>query len=34
VPATSTGLSRLLFLFSAVAINNTNEVNKAGGTWL
>jgi len=30
-PVTSTGLSRLLF---AVAINSTNEANKAGGTRL
>ncbi len=30
VPATSTGLPRLLF--SAAAINSTNETNKAGGT--
>jgi len=30
VPATSTGLPRLLF--SAAAINSTNETNKTGGT--
>jgi hypothetical protein len=35
VPATSAGLSRLLFLsFFAVAINSTNEANKAGSTHL
>jgi hypothetical protein len=32
VPTTSAGLSRLLFLFFASAINSTNEANKAGGT--
>ncbi len=33
VPATSAGLSSLLFLlFFAVAINSTNEANKAGRT--
>jgi hypothetical protein len=32
VPATSASLSRLLFF--TVAINSTNEANKAGGTCL
>jgi len=35
VPTTSAGLPRVTFFFSffvAVAINSTNEANKAGGT--
>ncbi len=32
VSATSANISRLLFLFLVVAINSTNEANKAGGT--
>ncbi len=35
VPATIAGLARVTFFFSffvAVAINSTNEANKAGGT--
>ncbi len=31
VPPTSASLNRLLFFFFAVAINSTNEANKAGG---
>jgi hypothetical protein len=34
VPVTGASLSRLLFLIFAVAINSTNEANKAGGTCL